>query len=55
MTVKKASKADMSFHARALLNFKREWTQTMCSTLTRNTDTFHFLCIKRLWSRKNFF
>lgn len=31
----------MRFHAQAFL--KREWTQTLCSTLTGNTDTSHFL------------
>ena len=38
---KKTSKANMRFHAQAFL--KREWTQTLCSTLTGNTDTSHFL------------
>ena len=54
MAVKKTSKADMRFHAQAFL--KREWTQTLCSTLTGNTqpDTFHFLHQTTLGST-NFF
>ena len=44
MAVKNASKTNMRFHAQALL--KREWTQTLCSTLTGNTDTSNFLDLK---------
>ena len=52
MAVKKTSKANMRFHAQAFL--KREWTQTLCSTLTGNTDTSHFLGQTTLGST-NFF
>lgn len=52
MAIKKTSKANMRFHAQAFL--KREWTQTLCSTLTGNTDTSHFLGQTTLGST-NFF